>query len=369
MNQNNVCETGCVVVVDDDAAIRDLLKRGIQRSGYDCLSAANAFEALEYLKTYKVEVVISDINMPEMNGLELVKIIKQRHDCDVIVMTGYIEEFTYEEIIGRGASDFVQKPVRIAEFVARLKRVLLERVIRKERNQAAENLRINLDKFRRAMDGFVQAISLAVELRDPYTAGHQQRVANLATAIATAMNLPDETIYALHMASTIHDLGKITIPAEILCKPGKLNDLEYELIKNHVMAGYNILKKIELPWPLADIIVQHHERVDGSGYPKGLRDDEIRIEAKILSVADVFETISSHRPYRPSLGQGRAVEELTQQKGLLYDETVSEACLRIIANNEFHFEEARGSFNNIAVTTVDTTDKVESNQEQAAIAK
>lgn len=358
MSQNNVYETEHVVVVDDDAAIRDLLKRGIQRNGYECLSAANAFEALEYLKNHKVGVVISDINMPEMNGLELVKIIKEKHDCDVIVMTGYIEEFTYEEIIGRGASDFVQKPVRISEFVARLKRVLMERAVRKERNQAAENLKINLNKFRRAMDGFVQAISLAVELRDPYTAGHQQRVANLSTAIATAMGLPAETIYALRMASTIHDLGKITIPAEILCKPGRLNNLEYELIKNHVMAGYNILKKIEFPWPIAEIIVQHHERIDGSGYPKGLRGDQIRLEARILAVADVFETISSHRPYRPSLGQGRAMEELNQKKGRLYDDLVSDACLSIITTNKFRFEEKRGSFNNETKTSITEENKV-----------
>ncbi len=358
MNKNSNSEMGSVVVVDDDAAIRELLKRGIQRSGYECVAAANAFEALDFLKECEVDVVISDINMPEMDGLELVKIIKEKHDCDVIVMTGFIEEFTYEEIVGRGASDFLQKPVRISEFVARLKRVLMERAIRKERNQATEKLKINLDKFRRAMDGFVQAISLAVELRDPYTAGHQQRVANLATAIATYMNLNEETIYALRMASIIHDLGKITIPAEILCKPGKLNHLEYELIKNHVLAGYNILKKIEFPWPLADIIVQHHERVDGSGYPKGLKGDEIKLEAKILAVADVFETISSHRPYRPSLGQGRAVEELIQNKGRLYDIAVADACLEIFSANKFQFEDKKSIAAKSSLHAKSLTEKV-----------
>jgi putative nucleotidyltransferase with HDIG domain len=359
MNQNNLCEDGCIVVVDDDTAVRNFLKSGIQRNGFECLAAANAFEVLEFLKKNTTDVVISDINMPEMNGLELINIIKKSHDCDVIMMTGYIEEFTYEEIIGRGASDFVQKPIRISEFVARLKRVLMERAIRKERNQAAENLRINLEKFQRAMDGIVQAMSLAVELRDPYTAGHQQRVANLATAIATSMGLSEETIYALRMASIIHDLGKITIPSEILCKPGRLNQLEYELIKNHVMAGYNILKKIEFPWPLADIIVQHHERIDGSGYPKGLYGNQIRLEARILAVADVFETISSHRPYRPSLGQGRAIDELTQKKGCLYDTSVSETCLTIIEKNEFRFDEKRSSFSNDIKNTVITTNEVE----------
>jgi putative nucleotidyltransferase with HDIG domain len=345
--------------VDDEESILDVASQYFQRQGYQTFTACNGVEALEIFEKETVDCCFTDINMPEMNGLELVKIIKKQHDCDVIVMTGYIEEFTYEEIIGRGASDFIQKPVRISEFIARLKRVLMERAIRKERNQATENLKINLNKFRRAMDGFVQAISLAVELRDPYTAGHQQRVANLATAIATAMGLPEETIYTLRMASIIHDLGKITIPAEILCKPGRLNHLEYELIKNHVLAGYNILKKIEFPWPLADIIVQHHERIDGSGYPKGLRGDQIRLEARILAVADVFETISSHRPYRPSLGQGRAMEELNLKKGQLYDDLVSDACLSIITTNKFRFEEKRGSFDNETKTTVTGQIKVE----------
>ncbi|MGD9211602.1 MAG: response regulator [Desulfobacteraceae bacterium] len=359
MIQNSVHQPECIIIVDDDAAIRDLLVRGIRRSGYECYAAASAFEALDLLVEKPVDVVISDINMPEMNGLELIKIIKEKHDCDVIVMTGFIEEFTYEEIIGRGASDFVQKPVRIAEFVARLKRVLLERALRKEHNLATEELEINLDKFRRAMDGIVQAMSLAVELRDPYTAGHQQRVANLATAIATAMGLPGETIYALRMASIIHDFGKITVPAEILCKPGRLNNLEYELIKNHVMAGYNILKKIEFPWPLADIIVQHHERINGSGYPKGLHGDQIRIEARILAVSDVFETISSHRPYRPSLGQDRAIEEIDQKKGELYDTDVSDTCLTIIITNKFRFDDKRSSFSSESKNSTSISERVE----------
>ncbi len=344
MGQDSVRGPVNILIVDDDPDIRDIFKYGIQQSGYACLTANGANEALEILHRQDVDVVISDINMPEMNGLELIKVIKERHDCDVIIMTGYIEDFTYEEIIGRGASDFIQKPVRISEFIARLKRVLFERETLAERDKAAESLRMNLEKFQRAMDGIIHAISLTVELRDPYTAGHQQRVSDLAAAIARDMGISADRIYGLRMASSIHDLGKITIPSEILCKPGHLGPLEYELIKNHVQAGYDILKKIEFPWPLADIILQHHERMDGSGYPNALKGDCILLEARILAVADVFETMSSHRPYRPSLGLDRAIDELTRNKGRLYDAAVAETCLNLIIEKRFSFEGKRGSF-------------------------
>lgn len=344
MDGNFAGEPSLILIVDDDPDIRDIFREGIQYSGYACVTANSAYEALEILKHQRIDVVVSDINMPEMNGLELIKIIKQRHDCDVIIMTGYVEDFTYEEIIGRGASDFIQKPVRISEFIARLKRVIFERDTLAERDRAAECLRLNLEKFQRAMDGIIHAISLTVELRDPYTAGHQQRVSDLAAAIARDMGLSSDQIYGLRMASNIHDLGKITIPSEILCKPGHLVPLEYELIKNHVQAGYDILKKIEFPWPLAEIILQHHERMDGSGYPHALQGGQIQMEARILAVADVFETMSSHRPYRPSLGLDRAIDELLRNKGRLYDAAVVETCLNLINEKRFSFEGKRGSF-------------------------
>lgn len=344
MGRNSAQEIARILIVDDDPDIREIFKEGIQYGGYACLTANGAFEALEILKDQHVEVVVSDINMPEMNGLELIKVIKERHDSDVIIMTGYVEEFTYEEIIGRGASDFIQKPVRISEFIARLKRVLFERQTLSQRDKAAESLRLNLEKFQRAMDGIIHAISMTVELRDPYTAGHQQRVSELAAAIAQNMGLSADRIYGLRMASNIHDLGKITIPSEILCKPGQLGPLEYELIKNHVQAGYDILKKIEFPWPLAEMILQHHERMDGSGYPRNLKGDAIMQEARILAVADVFETMSSHRPYRPSLGMDRAIEELLKNKGRLYDADVVETCLDLIIEKRFSFSNKTSGF-------------------------
>lgn len=326
-----------ILVVDDDEGICNMLQTGIQMAGYQCFVTQSPNLALTLLRQHPIDVVVADIRMPEMSGLELAKIVKAEYASDVIIMTGFIEDFNYEDIVQQGASDFLQKPVRIAEFVARLKRVLSERAAKMDRKRALEDLKLNLEKLRHAMEGIVQAISTTVEMRDPYTAGHQQRVADLACAVAGAMGLSEDEIYGLRMASVIHDLGKITVPAEILSKPGRLSDLEYELIKNHVQAGYDILKQIEFPWPLADIILQHHERMDGSGYPNGLNAEDIMPAARILAVADVFETIASHRPYRPSLGMPRALDELRKNRGILYDGRVVDVCLSLIEEGRFHF--------------------------------
>lgn len=335
MEETAYSDKDLIIVVDDDEAIRRMLQHGIELSGFRCFAAEGPSSAIALLEDYPVDVVVADIRMPEMSGIELCKIIKGRYQADVIVMTGFVEDFNYEDIIEQGASDFIQKPIRIAEFVARLRRVLVERTGRSELKRALAQAKVNLDRFQRAMEGIVQAISVAVEMRDPYTAGHQQRVADLACAIAEYMGLAEDDIFGLRMASVIHDLGKITVPAGILSKPGKLSSLEYELIKSHVQAGYDILKQIEFPWPLAEVIFQHHERLDGSGYPRGLKDGEISLSARILSVADVFETIASHRPYRPSLGLPHAIEELSNNRGILYDDRVVDACIEIVQGERF----------------------------------
>ena len=331
--------TNRILIVDDEADVRGILKYGLIKAGYECLSAASGAEALAILESNRVDVVVSDINMPQMTGLELVRRVKDKLDIDFIIMTGYVEDFNYEDIVGLGASDFIQKPVGLMEFIARLRRVLLERATRVERNQALSALKANFDKSQRAMEGIIQAIAATVEIRDPYTSGHQERVAVLCCQIAQMMNLPSDTIYGLRMAAVLHDLGKIAVPAEILSRPGPLNELEYGLIKHHVQYGYDILKKIEFPWPLAKIVHQHHERMDGSGYPLGLKAEEIILEARILAVADVLETISSHRPYRPSKGMARAVEELRENRGTLYDADVVDACIQLTSEKQFQIKE------------------------------
>lgn len=184
-------------------------------------------------------------------------------------------------------------------------------------------------KLQTTLKDTIYAMSKIVELRDPYTAGHQQRVAELARVIATEMALPDETIEGIYMIGLIHDIGKIKVPAEILGKPGRLTELEFAMIKEHPQIGADIMWNVNFSWPVSQIILQHHERLDGSGYPKGLKGEQIELEARILSVADVIDAICSHRPYRAAYPVEVALDELRDNKGILYDEKVVEAALAV----------------------------------------
>jgi PAS domain S-box-containing protein len=207
-----------------------------------------------------------------------------------------------------------------------------------ERKRAEEQLRQTLESLRKAVNTTIQVMVSAIEARDPYTAGHQIRSANLARAIATEMGLPKEKIDGIRMAGSIHDIGTLSIPSEILTKPTKLTNLEFSLIKEHSQKGFEILKDVESPWPLAQIVYQHHERMDGSGYPRQLKGKDIIIEARILAVADVVEAMASHRPYRPSLGLNSALAEIENNKGTIYDTDAVDACLKLFREKGFQLE-------------------------------
>jgi len=210
-----------------------------------------------------------------------------------------------------------------------------------ERREATKQLQQSYQNLERAMDGAVQAIALTVESRDRYTAGHQKRVAQLAYAIAQKLGYTSDQIRGIRIAALLHDIGKISVPQEILSKPGKLTDVEFQLIKAHSQTAYDILKSVEFPWPIADIVVQHHERMNGSGYPSGIREDKLLMEARILAVADVVEAMSSHRPYRAPLGVDKALEEISRNSGILYDPSVVDACLWVFNDKDkgFKFED------------------------------
>lgn len=211
--------------------------------------------------------------------------------------------------------------------------------VRSQRDLAYAQIQQQLQQLQSSLDDTVRAIATIVEMRDPYTSGHQLRVADLAQAIARELGLPDEQVRAIHLAGVVHDLGKIRVPAEILAKPGKLNDIEFSLIKAHPQTGFDILKGIAFPWPIAQMVLQHHERLDGSGYPQGLKGDQIILGARILSVADVVEAISAHRPYRPGLGLDVAMAEISQQRGRHFDPQVVDACLALFGEQPFQFTE------------------------------
>jgi PAS domain S-box-containing protein len=206
-----------------------------------------------------------------------------------------------------------------------------------DRKEAEEKLESTLTNLRRAIGGTIQAIVQVVEMRDPYTAGHQRRVADLARSIATYMHLPFDMIEGVRIAAVIHDIGKISVPAEILSKPGKLTRSEFELIKEHPQAAYAILKDVEFPWPIAEIIYQHHERLDGSGYPRGLGGKDVLLESQIIAVADVVEALASHRPYRPAHGIEAALHEITNNRGILYDPKAVDACLGLFKEKGYRF--------------------------------
>lgn len=200
---------------------------------------------------------------------------------------------------------------------------------RAERDRIAYEHRNHEQILRKSLEDSIQAIAATVEMRDPYTSGHQRRVADLAVAIAGTMGLEEETIHGIHLAGVVHDLGKITVPAEILAKPGRLSEIEYQLIQAHPQAGYEILKDINFPWPIARIVREHHERMDGSGYPRGIKGGDILLESRIVAVADVVEAMASHRPYRPSLGIETALSEIERGRGTAYDANVVDACVRL----------------------------------------
>ena len=202
-----------------------------------------------------------------------------------------------------------------------------------------EELQRSLDRLRRTFDETVHALASAVRTRNPYTAGHQRRVAQLACAIAREMGLPEEQAEGIRVAGLIHDIGKINVPLEILSNPDGITELEYGMIKAHPQIGYDILKTVEFPWPVAEIVLQHHERLDGSGYPQGLSGEEIMLEARILGVADVVDAMTAHQPYRSALGIYRALEEISQNRGVLYDPGVVGACLKLFKQGGFKFEQ------------------------------
>ena len=207
-----------------------------------------------------------------------------------------------------------------------------------EQKKEQEEARQNTERLIRAMEHAIQAMTIVVEMRDPHTAGHQQRTTQLACAIAKEMGLSKERIGGLRLAGLIHDIGKVRVPAEILMNPDGLSEPEFMMIKAHPRLGYEILRTIDFPWPVAQIVLQHHERMDGSGYPSGLSGEDIIMEARILAVADVVEAMASHRPYRAAPGMNKALEEISQNKGVLYDSKAVDTCLTLFRNKKFEFE-------------------------------
>ncbi|MGZ5006701.1 MAG: HD-GYP domain-containing protein [Methylobacter sp.] len=326
---------GRILAVDDTPASLKLLTDLLATEGYEVRSAIRGELALHSAINNPPELILLDIRMPEMDGFEVCRRLKaqpETSDVPIIFVSSLTEMDEKVEGFELGAVDFITKPYQREELLIRV-RTHLEMTRLRNRLEYLVDERTN--ELRTNMLAFVTAIASTVEMRDPYTAGHQRRTAHLASAIARELQLPEDQIEGLNLASVVHDIGKIRIPAEILCKPGRLNELEFGLIKLHPETGYEILKSIDFPWPIAKAVLQHHERLEGSGYPHGLKDEEILLEAKIIAVADVVEAMISHRPYRAGLGVDAALNEITQHKGVLYDSSVVNACLTLFHEKDY----------------------------------
>lgn len=436
-----------VLIVDDEPAARAAMKRFLQRKDFLVEAAETGEQALKIVTQRPFDVVVADVVMPGISGLELLAALKEVRPClEVILVSAYATVDMVISGLRAGAADFLVKPLTAERLCGAVLQAARTKVLRETNHRyresleklllsrtqelreseaafttimgetddailmlsedrrilfangpareiigntqtyelplpvtadgqtikwfsfaspsgetrhieiracpitwlkkkvllvlikditslkrAAEEQRSLLSRLLRALETTAEALAGAVEMRDPYTSGHQKRVATLACAIHEEMGLSREAINGVRIAGMLHDLGKLQVPTEILVKPTRLTDLEFRILQQHARAGYDILKNVDFPWPIAMAVLQHHERLDGSGYPDGLKGNEIIIEARILGVADVVEAMASHRPYRPALGIEAALDEIQKKAGVLYDPDVVQACVAVFS--------------------------------------
>ncbi|MFH0782637.1 MAG: HD domain-containing phosphohydrolase [Pseudomonadota bacterium] len=333
-----------VLIVDDNATNIDLLVNTLKaecRLGI----AKRGLNALEYAEKFRPDLILLDIMMPEMDGYEVCTRLKNNPltaTIPIIFITAMTETVNKTKGFTLGAVDYITKPFHAAEVQARVQAHLAMARMKSELRSENELLEQMVAKktleIQNMLQGIISSMALMVEIRDPYTSGHQQRVAQLACTIADKMGLPPDKIEGLRIAALLHDVGKIRIPVSILNRTGRLLDAEMEVIKIHPQISFEILKNIPFPWPCARMVLEHHERLDGMGYPQGLHENDILLESKILAVADVMEAKSSFRPYRPAQGIEAALEELRQHRGTLYDSDAVDACLSIFIGGTFQFD-------------------------------
>ena len=321
-----------VLLVDDDPHILSDFKRQL-KGKYQVETAGSGEDALQRIeKEDPFAVIISDNRMPGICGIELLSRVRTSSPDTVrIMLTGHADLETAIDAVNSGyIFRFLTKPCP-PEILAKA----VEAGIEQYQLIMAERELHTLRKLKLAMEGIIMGFSTIVETRDPYTAGHQERVTRLSVAIAEVMGLDEDRIPALRLAAMVHDIGKIYVPADFLNKPGKLSEVEYSILWTHPTIGRDILKSVDFVWPISKIVMQHHERMDGSGYPKGLSGEDIMLEARIMSVADVIDAMDSHRPYRPSLGMEKALEEIESNRGSHFDSNVVDACVHLFKEEDF----------------------------------
>ncbi|MDI6743417.1 MAG: HD domain-containing phosphohydrolase [Smithella sp.] len=328
-----------ILMVDDSEDDVLLIARTLSKAGLNLLSewASNSATMKKALRNNQWDIVICDYDMPDFDVSSAVSLLKESgQNIPLIVVSGNSQADVALACMSSGARDYVSKD-DLTRLCPAIKRELATAKIISRCAWLDTELQQTIDNFKMVLNSILQIMVAAVEARDPYNIGHQFRSAELAYAIAEEIGLPHEKMDGIKMAGSIHDIGKISVPLEVLVKPANLTDLEFSLVKEHSGNGYEILKDIQSPWPLAQIVQQHHERMDGSGYPKNLKGDEILVEARILAISDVVESMVSKRPYRPALGIGEAMKEIEANKGRLYDDTAVDACLKLFREKGYQF--------------------------------
>ncbi len=330
---------GRILVVEDETIVALDVQSRLARLGYEAVGhAVTGRQALDMVGALRPDLVLMDVMLEgsAMDGIDAASEITHRMKIPVVYLTAYADEATLERAKRTSPLGYLTKPFADHELS-----LTIELALFKHRAEAEQ--RAGMEALRTAFRQTVRALSSMAEKRDPYTAGHQQRVARLACAIGRGLGLTSEAMEGLEVAGILHDIGKIYVPAEILSKPTRLSHMEMGIVKTHPEVGYEILREVAFPWPVARAVMEHHERMDGSGYPGGLKGADICREARILAVADVVEAMSSHRPYRASLGIEAALAEVAEGRGRRYDPDAVDVCLELMREGNFQFEELNGN--------------------------
>jgi putative two-component system response regulator len=317
MTQGSEGQASRVLVVDDMEAMRLALVKCLHMSGYEVIAASSGGEALDLLRTQHFDLLLTDQTMPGLSGLELTDAVSRMHpDMPIVVLTGHTDVELAKDSLQRGASDFVTKPVNIRELP-----ILIERNLTRRRLEVAR-LR---ERGAQVLFEAIKALASAVDAKDPYTARHSRRVTRLSLLLADSIQLSSEERYMLELSAWMHDVGKIGVPDSILTKPAPLTPKEFAVMKEHPAKGAEIVGEIEEFGQVADVIRHHHERVDGQGYPDGLRGAAIPLASRIILIADSFEAMVADRSYRRSLGREAAIRELQEHSGTQFDQSLTQA--------------------------------------------
>ena len=351
---NTDCRNIKVLVIDDDPKILNLIATVLERHGFDLYTAADGEKGIELFKKENPPIILTDIIMPKVTGIEILKIIKNISPItQIVVFSGVGTTMDVIEALRLGATDYLVKPFNLDLLIHTVSRcaerheMIMERIERKDTLE--REVRERTAALTNTFYETIKALGLLTEKRDPYTAGHQQRVALLAMEIGRKLGLTQKEIEIINVAALLHDIGKAAVPTELLVKPSKLMIPEIQLMKLHPEIGYDIIKDIpfveSLGKDVSTIVLQHHERLDGTGYPKGLTEYELELESKILSVSDVVEAMSSHRPYRAAFDMATTKAELMDKRAISYCPECVDACLQLIAENN---DDAQRLFDSLA---------------------